>query len=132
MNFQHLIAQPTPIPLHAIAALLAILIGGWQLFAHKGDRPHKILGYIWISLILIVSVSSFWIHTFNHFGPFSAIHLLSVFTIVTTLRAVRSARAGKIIAHQRQMKSLYALALILTGAFTLLPGRVMHTVLFMN
>lgn len=37
---------------------------------------------------------------------------------------------GDIKAHEKTMKSLYFLALIITGGFTLLPGRVMHTVLF--
>jgi uncharacterized membrane protein len=34
------------------------------------------------------------------------------------------------IAHRNSMIQLYVLALLLTGAFTLVPGRTMHAVIF--
>ena len=40
--------------------------------------------------------------------------------------AVQAARRGDIRRHKRAMTSLFWLALVLTGAFTFLPGRVMH------
>jgi hypothetical protein len=43
---------------------------------------------------------------------------------------IREIRRGNVEAHQASMKSLYLCALLLTGAFTLLPGRRMHAVLF--
>ena len=57
-----LFSQTHPIPLHAIAAILAIILGGMQLYMKKGGVIHKQLGYIWVGLMLIVSVSSFFIH----------------------------------------------------------------------
>ena len=57
-----LFSQTHPIPLHAIAAILAIILGGMQLYMIKGGVTHKQLGYIWVGLMLIVSVSSFFIH----------------------------------------------------------------------
>ena len=130
MDIGHLTSQPLPIPYHAYAAFLAVLIGGWQLFAAKGTLRHKYLGYIWVSLMLFVSVSSFWIHTIGHIGPFSVIHLIALFTIWSVYRAIKAARSRNIKKHKQVMRQLYALALILTGAFTFLPGRVMHGVLF--
>ena len=63
-------------------------------------------------------------------GPISPIHLLSLITLVMLWRAMRAARAGRTVAHGRAMTTLFALALIVTGFFTLWPGRTMHAVIF--
>jgi uncharacterized membrane protein len=44
--------------------------------------------------------------------------------------AVFLARRGRIGAHRRSMIGLYLGALLVTGAFTLLPGRIMGRVVF--
>ena len=36
-----------PIPLHAIIAMIAIILGGIQLSMKKGGAIHKLLGRIW-------------------------------------------------------------------------------------
>jgi len=125
-----LLQEPFPIPLHAIAALIAIILGGAQLALPKGTLTHKILGRAWVGLMLIISVTSFFIHEIKLWGQYSPIHLLSIFTLVTLGLAVYYARIGRIRDHQRIMVMLYGLALILTGLFTLYPGRVMHQVVF--
>ena len=120
----------SPIPLHAYAAFLAVVLGGVQLLRPKGRKSHRYLGYSWVALMLIVSVSSFWIHSLKVVGLFSPIHLLSIFTIWSLFEAIRSVKVGNIKRHQRMMKLLYLLALLVTGIFTLLPGRIMYLVLF--
>ena len=76
-----LLSQSQPIPLHAIAAMVAIILGGIQLSMKKGGKTHKLLGRIWVGLMLIVSFSSFFIHEIKLWGLFSPIHLLSIWTI---------------------------------------------------
>ena len=122
--------EPSPIPLHAIAAMIAIGLGGIQLYMKKGGKIHKLLGRVWIGLMLVVSISSFWIHDIRLWGLFSPIHILSAWTIFSCGMGIYFARVGKIKAHKVTMVSMYFLALILTGAFTLLPGRVMNTIIF--
>ena len=122
--------EPSPIPLHAIAAMIAIVLGGIQLYMKKGGKIHKLLGRVWIGLMLVVSISSFWIHDIRLWGLFSPIHILSAWTIFSCGMGIYFARVGKIKAHKVTMVSMYFLALILTGAFTLLPGRVMNTIIF--
>ena len=39
-------------------------------------------------------------------------------------------RKGEIEKHSRMMTLLFYLGLVLTGAFTLLPNRIMYTVIF--
>ena len=125
-----LFAQTQPIPLHAIAAMMAIILGGIQLSMKKGGVVHKGLGWIWVSLMLIVSFSSFFIHELKLWGAYSPIHLLSLWTIFSVGLAIYFVRAGNIKRHKQVMVSLYVFALILTGFFTLLPGRVMHQLVF--
>ena len=130
MDLSILNAESQPIPLHAYTAFLAIIIGGIQLSLPKGTKVHKYIGYSWIILILIVSISSFWIHTIKMVSIFSPIHLLSAYTIFSVTHAINSARRGDIKRHKQTMKLIYVLALIITGFFTLLPGRTMNAVFF--
>ena len=116
-----LFAEAQPIPLHAIAAMIAIILGGIQLYMKKGGTVHKLLGRIWIGLMLIVSISSSFIHEIKLWGAYSPIHLLSLWTIFSGL-AVYFVRVGNIKRHKQVMIALYGFALILTGLFTLTPG----------
>jgi len=125
-----LLSQSQPIPLHALAAIVAILLGAIQLLSRKGTLIHKALGWVWVLLMLVVSVSSLFIHEINMWGKYSPIHILSLWTIFCLLLAIYFVRIGNIKRHKQTMTVLYLLALILTGFFTLLPGRVMHVVIF--
>lgn len=125
-----LLSEAHPIPLHAIAAMVAIILGGIQLYMKKGGAIHKLLGRIWVGLMLIVSVSSFFIHEIKLWGAYSPIHLLSLWTIFSLGLAIYFVRVGNIKRHKQVMIALYGFALILTGFFTLMPGRVMHQIIF--
>ena len=128
MTLQPLFNDGAIITLHALAALAGLLLGLSQLTLRKGGRRHRSIGYVWISLMVSVAVSSFWIHGFRSFGPFSLIHVLSLLTLIALAFGVRAARVGNMAAHRWSMRSLFFGALVIAGAFTLLPGRVMHAV----
>ena len=125
-----LLQQAWPIPHHALAAFAAIFVRGAQLVMRKGGNIHRVMGYIWVTLMVGVALSSFFIHEIRMLGPFSVIHLLSIWTLLSVYLAIRAARERRINAHRRWMQNLYVFALLLTGAFTLLPGRTMYLVLF--
>jgi uncharacterized membrane protein len=125
-----LLTAPIVIQLHVAAAMGALILGVVQLVLPKGTSIHRATGYVWVTLMSVLALSSFWIHTIRIFGPFSPIHLLSILTLVTVPRAILAARRGDIVAHRRMMLSLFVFALIGAGAFTLLPGRLMHEVVF--
>ena len=80
--------------------------------------------------MLIVSVSSLFIHEIRLWGAYSPIHLLSIWTIFSLGLAVYFVRAKNIKRHKQMMITLYGFALILTGLFTFMPGRVMHQIAF--
>ena len=130
MSLAPLFAAPAVIQLHAFAALGAVALGVVQLSAPKGTIPHRLFGWLWAGLMLAVVVSSFFIHTIRLWGPWSPIHLLSVFTLVMLPLAVLRARRHQVERHRRAMIGLFTGALVIAGVFTLLPGRIMHEVVF--
>ena len=130
MSLDPLLAEGFAVASHAVAAIAALLLGTVQLAAPKGTLPHRALGYVWAGLMLYIAASGFWIHELQVWGRWSPIHLLSILVLVTVPLAVWRAHRHEVTAHKRGMISLYALALVVTGLFTLWPGRVMHAVLF--
>ena len=63
-------------------------------------------------------------------GPWSPIHLLSVFTPLLLIVGVLAARGHRTRAHKITLISIFTGALLLAGLFTLVPGRIMHSVVF--
>ncbi|MBE0623225.1 MAG: DUF2306 domain-containing protein [Burkholderiales bacterium] len=113
----------TPIILvHLGAALVALALGAVVFFGRKGTFGHRVLGRVWVLLMLVTAISTFWIRST---GGFSWIHGLSVITLLVLARAVYLAMNGNVRRHQSAMKALYFGALIVAGAFTLLPQRLL-------
>ena len=128
MSLAPLLDAAAPIPLHAFAAMAAFALGIVQFAAPKGTLPHRTLGWIWVVLMAVVALSAFWIHEIRLIGPWSPIHLLSVFTPVMLVFGVFYARRHNVRGHRITMISIFAGALVLAGLFTFVPGRVMHAV----
>jgi uncharacterized membrane protein len=112
--------------------MAAFVLGAVQLVAPKGTLPHRTLGWIWVVLLVVVAISSFGIHghSYRLWRDWSPIHLLSILTPVMLAAAVISARRHRIRAHAITMICIFVGALVIAGMFTLVPGRVMHTVVF--
>ncbi len=130
MTLQPLMGAGPYIILHACAALAALALGIVQLAGPKGTRPHRMMGWAWSALMLAVAVSSFWIHTIRQFGPFSVIHLLSVYVLIVLPIGLLAAHRHRVAWHRRTMIMLFTGGLVIAGAFTLYPGRIMHRVVF--
>ena len=130
MSLAPLLDAMAPIPLHAFAAMAAFVLGVVQFAAPKGTLPHRTLGWIWVALMAVVAASSFWIHQIRLVGPWSPIHLLSIFVLITVPLAVWRAHQHRVADHRRIMISVFSGALVIAGLFTLLPGRIMQAVVF--
>lgn len=130
MSLDPILSAPIAIQIHAFSATAAMLLGAAVLFRRKGTPLHKLMGRVWVALMLVVATSAIFINEIRLIGPFSPIHIFVVMTYFGIWEGIREIRRGNIVAHQASMKSLYLGALLLTGAFTLLPGRRMHAVLF--
>ena len=125
-----LLGAPAVIQIHAFAAIAAFAIGTVQLAAPKGTIPHRLIGWSWATLMLAVAVSSLFIHILRMWGPWSPIHLLSLLVLATLPLAVWHAHRHDVRRHRNAMAGLFIGALVVAGAFTLLPGRIMHAVVF--
>src|SRR4030081_983751 len=106
---------PLPIQLHAYAALGAFVLGAMQLAGVKGTTRHRALGYTWAALMLVVAITSFWVHEIRLWGPWSPIHLLSIFTLVVLPLAVWAAHRHAVDYHRRAMTGIFLGALVIAG-----------------
>ena len=119
--------------LHLGSFVPAFVIGSYLLLNRKGTPAHRLLGKIYIGLMLFTAIITLFMEALvgpkflNHFG---FLHLLSLFVLYTVPTAYRAIRVGNIKLHKRKMVGLYVGALLVAGAFTLSPGRLIHTWLF--
>ncbi|MEO8322020.1 MAG: hypothetical protein ABI561_27265, partial [Bradyrhizobium sp.] len=74
--------------------------------------------------------SSFWIHQIRLLGPWSPIDLLSMMVLILLPVAVIAARRHNVSSHRKTMIGIFAAGIVIAGLFTLLPGRIMHAVIF--
>jgi uncharacterized membrane protein len=130
MNLAPLTSAPLPVQLHAYAALFAFVLGLVQLMRLKGTASHRALGYVWAGLMVVVATSSFWIHELRLWGPWSPIHVLSIFTLAMLPLGLWHARSHNVRGHKLTMLGLFGGALVVAGLFTLVPGRLIHRVVF--
>ncbi len=125
MNIDAFITAPWHIQLHAASAIAAVVLGAVQLVAPKGTSPHRQLGYLWVILMLIVAITAIFIRSG---GGFSWIHIFVPLTIFGVAGLIIQARKGLVAKHRGTVLGLYVGALMIPGAFSFLPGRLMHTV----
>ena len=130
MSLAPLLDAAAAIPLHAFAAMAALVLGIVQFTAPKGTLPHRTLGWIWVGLMTTVAASSFWIHEIRLLGPWSPIHLLSIMVLILLPIAVISARRHQVSAHRKIVIGIFSGGLLIAGLFTFLPRRIMHAVIF--
>lgn len=130
MTLAPLLNAPVAVQLHALGAAAALVLGIVQFAAPKGTVPHRALGWIWVVLMAGVALSSFWITEVAGPGRFSWIHGLSVLTLVMLPVGVWEARRGRIGAHRRTMIGLFLGGLVVAGAFTFVPPRILGRVVF--
>ncbi len=130
MTLQPLLSASPQIILHAFAAMLALVLGIVQIAGPKGTFTHRTIGWGWVITMTVVALSSFWIHGIRQFGDFSWIHILSIVVLVTLPLAVLAARRHQVTSHRNRMLSVFVGGLLIAGVFTLVPGRIMHDVVF--
>ena len=130
MNLAPLLDAPLAIQIHVATVLPAALIGPYMFWARKGTPTHRLVGRIWLGLMVVSALSSFFIHSIDLWMGFSPIHLISIYILFGAWLAVKNARAHRIAAHKRQVLGLYLGGIVGAGAFTLLPGRLMNAVVF--
>ena len=121
---------------HTAFDLAAVPVGVYIFLTKKGTSRHKLAGRFWAALLTIVSMSAIPIQSINP-GHYSLIHLLIPYTIGSLIYSIWNIRRFKVTrlqkyryAHMYSMIGVYVGALLIAGAFTLLPGRFLHGVVF--
>ena len=130
MTLDPILNAPLQIQIHVLAAIVGLLLGPVVLYRRKGDTVHKKLGYTWITAMLIVATSSWFITSFGVIGPFSPIHGFALLTYWSIWHGIRQALAGDIKAHQSSLRGLYWNGLIIAGVANFIPGRTLNRILF--
>ncbi|MGZ9722495.1 DUF2306 domain-containing protein [Rhizobium miluonense] len=130
MTFEPLLNAPIAIQVHVAAVVPAALLGAYLLLRPKGTPGHRLLGKIWLCLMVITALSSFFIHQINMFYGFSPIHLLSLYVLFGCWGAIVNARNHNIKAHKRIVRGLYFGGIVGAGIFTFIPGRMMNKIVF--
>jgi uncharacterized membrane protein len=134
MALAPLLAAPFAIKLHVFTVVPAFLLGTWMIFvSRKGAPLHRKLGCVYLILMTITAIAALFIHQIPAidivfgFGP---IHIFSIITLSGVVGALRGAWSHNIKLHKRSMLGVYVGGLLIAGSFALLPGRLMHRVLF--
>lgn len=129
MNWKAFTEASLVIQFHWIAALLAFVFGIIMLMRRKGTPSHKVIGRMFIILMLITAISSFWIREINR-GGFSLIHIFIPLTLFASWEAIHYIRKGNVKRHKRAVMGMFFGALLIPGLFTFVPGRRMWILFF--
>ncbi|WP_158272029.1 DUF2306 domain-containing protein [Marinicauda salina] len=129
MNIEAFLAAPWHIQLHALSALAALGVGAVQFGAPKGTIPHRTLGYVWVGLMVATAVTAIFIRQLND-GAFSWIHIFVPLTLFGVVELSIRARRGLTGRHRNSALGMFLGALLVPGALSFLPGRLMWETLF--
>lgn len=122
-------AVPPAVWAHLFCAILAVMLTPVMLWRRRGDTKHRALGYIWVGAMTATAGFSLWIRQINA-GHFSLIHILSIGTLLVLPQVVWSARTHNIALHRRTIRGMAIGALLVAGAFTFTPPRILGHWLF--
>ena len=119
--------------LHLATVVPAFFIGAMQLIRYKGTPSHRLLGKVYMVLMLATAFITLAMPA--HVGPrflnhFGFIHIFSLLALTNVPIAYMAARRGNIRAHRGAMIALYVGGILIAGAFAFSPGRMLHEWLF--
>lgn len=119
--------------LHLATVVPAFAIGALQLFRRKGTPSHKLLGKIYMVLMLATGLITLAMPAEvgpRFLGHFGFIHAFSFLTLYSVPAAYFAIRRGNIKVHRANMLGLYLGGILIAGSFAFSPGRMLHEWLF--
>jgi uncharacterized membrane protein len=120
---------PPVIWAHLATILVALVLTPVMLLRRRGDRRHRVLGWVWAAALFGTAFISLFVKVLNP-GHFSYIHLLSILTIVQVPLIVLYARRHDHKRHRQAVRGMVIGALLVAGFFTLPFGRLLGHWLF--
>jgi len=116
--------------LHLGTVFPAFLIGTFLLLNRKGSPAHKVLGKVYMSLMLVTALVTLFMSAEvgpTLLGHFGFIHIFSFLVFYYVPTAYLAIRGGNIKKHRDSMIGLYVGGILITGGFTFVPGRLLHS-----
>jgi uncharacterized membrane protein len=114
---------------HLFTIMIALALTPIMLVRRRGDRPHRVLGTIWVVAMIATALLSFEVRLSNP-GGFSFIHILSVWTLIQVPIIWWSARTHNIVRHRTAVRGMVIGALLIAGFFTFPFDRLLGHWLF--
>lgn len=124
------------VQIHWLAAIVTLVLGLVIMVLRKGTASHKAAGRVYLLTMVVTAVSAFFIRSYapgeqwSLWSGFSVIHLLIPYTLIMLWLAIVAIRQGRVRAHRAGMIWTFVGGMLVAGAFTFLPGRHMHSLLF--
>ena len=115
--------------LHLATITVALALTPVMLWRPRGDRPHRVIGWIWAASLLLTALLSFGIRDSNH-GRLSFIHILSFWMLYLVPKIVWSARKHNVRQHRSSVRGTVFGALLIAGYFTFPFNRMLGQWLF--
>jgi uncharacterized membrane protein len=119
--------------IHLTTVASAFLIGTTLLLMKKGTSLHKLLGRIYMPLMLVTAVVTLFMPAKvgpSLAGHFGFIHIFSAMVLYSVPTAYIHARRGNIAKHRSAMIGLYVGGMLIAGSFAFMPGRLLNEWLF--
>lgn len=120
---------PAPLWGHLGTMIVALALTPIMLLRRRGDRPHRLLGTIWVIAMILTALDSFLIRGINR-GGFSFIHILSVWVLIQVPVIWWSAKTHSIDRHRSTVRGMVTGALLIAGFFTFPFNRMLGQFLF--
>lgn len=112
---------------------MASILGALLLFKKKGTTSHRIIGKYYMMLMLTTAFVALLMPAqvgpalLGHFGY---IHLFCILVLYSVPSAYFAVRNGNLTKHKLNMIGVYVGGILIAGAFTFMPGRLLHKWLF--
>ncbi len=118
----------TPIRIHLLTALAALVLGAVLMSVRKGRAFHRIAGWTWVSLVSVTAGATLFIRSLNH-GNWSLLHVFTAWTLMILPLAVIAARRHNVARHRRHMMGLFYGGFAINLLIAFIPGRALWMML---
>jgi uncharacterized membrane protein len=116
--------------LHLATVVPASFIGAVLLINRKGTVNHKLLGKVYMVLMLLTALITLFMSAEvgpTLLGHFGFIHLFSILVLYSVPAAYMAAKNKNMKSHRGNMIGVYVGGILIAGAFAFSPGRLLHS-----
>jgi uncharacterized membrane protein len=82
---------------HVLAAFAALVVGAAVLLLPKGTHTHRVIGTVYVLVLVVVNVAALSLHRENAFGVFHALAVVSLVTIAVGLSPLFLGKRSEVV-----------------------------------